>query len=200
MFSGLSVSIIAGCMVGIFEWKQKALNLVLLLLLTLSFSIILQPIVLADIDFWRENPAAFSPFEYRPIWLKDPRKMLPAVEKVKIEKGNGSIDIIDWKSNQRLLSANGEPSLSLKFSTFYYPGWEARIDGRRCDIAIDKGNGSIVIEVPEGRHKIELSFRDTPVRYYGKVISVISLILISLVYIGEVLNFPRKKSLLHLLI
>lgn len=99
-----------------------------------------------------------------------------------------------------MLSVNGETSLSLRFSTFFYPGWEAGIDGKQCSIMIEKDTGSIVIEVPEGRHKIELSFRDTPVRYYGKVISVISLILISLVYIGVVLNFPRKKSLLHLLI
>jgi uncharacterized membrane protein YfhO len=147
-----------------------------------------------DIDYFRAHSGLFSPVEYRPVWLKDYRKKLPSVERVRIIKGNGSVDIIDWKSNRRVLSADGETPLSLRFSTFYFPGWEARIDGNRSSIMVGKDTGSIFIEVPEGKHKIELSFRDTLIRYYGKVISIISLVLLFLVYLYEKLFFLKKPD------
>lgn len=69
-----------------------------------------------------------------------------------------------------MLSVNGETSLSLRFPTFFYPGWEARIDGRRCDIMIDKDSGAIIIEVPEGKHKIgSFSFQGgNPMSWFDK--------------------------------
>jgi uncharacterized membrane protein len=197
LFSGLSVSIIGGVLIVNFRGKLRGVLIFILSLpLFLSFFIILKPFPLADIDFWREHSVAYSPFEYRPIWVKNPKMILPPTEKVQIKKGNGSIDIVDWKSNQRLLSTKGITPLILRFSTFYYPGWEARIDGKRCGIMIEKDSGSMVIEVPEGRHEIELSFKDTSVRYYGRVISIISLILVFSVYLYEILN-PKNKSLRH---
>ena len=39
--------------------------------------------------------------------------------------------------------------------------------------------GAILIEIPEGEHILELKFTDTPVRYYGKLISLISLLSLS---------------------
>jgi hypothetical protein len=197
IFSGLSVSIIAGDLAGNFKGEvQKAVSIILFPLLIMSFFIMSQISFFKskDIDYFRAHSGLFSPVEYRPVWLKDYRKMLPAVEKVQIIKGNGSVDILDWKSNQRLLLVNGETPLDMRFSTFYFPGWEAKIDGKRCGIMIDKDSGSIVIEVPEGRHKIELNFRGTPVRYYGKVTSLISLVLLFLVYLYEKQKFSKKQD------
>ena len=114
--------------------------------------------------------------------------------KVEIIKGEGSEEILDWKSNKRVLSTDGITPLYLKFSTFYYPGWECKIDDRQCGIMIDKDSGSMVIEVPEGRHTIELFFRDTPPRYYGKLISIISLVLILLICLFEIRGLNKNKS------
>jgi len=197
-FSGLSVSILAGNMIGNFKGELKKASILILLPL-LILSLIMIPLIIQvsffidkEIDNWRTHSNIFSPREYRPIWIKDYNKMLPPTEKVTILSGNGSIDIIEWESNKRLLSTDGNTDLRLKLSTFYYPGWTARIDGIYSGIIVERETGSMLIEVPEGRHKVEFIFEDTPVRYYGKVVSVISLIVLFLVYLYGMRVFPQK--------
>lgn len=198
-FSGLSVSVVAGNLISNLKGEaQKTTIIFFSPLLIISLFIMFQVSFFkgGEIDHWRMHPSLFSPFEYRPVWLNDPGRVLPPVEKVKIIKGNGSVDIIDWKSNQRVLFVNATAPLSLRFSTFYYPGWECMIDRRQCGIIIDKDSGSMIIEVPEGRHKIELRFRDIPDRYYGKVISVILFSLVSSICLFKILN-PLKNKILR---
>lgn len=177
-FSGLSIAVLSGHIFykadGI---SQKTISLIVVVMLSLSVYKILKPFPLADIDFWKTQSVAFAPFEYRPIWVNNPKAMLPPVEKVTIENGNGRVDIVDWKSNYRLLSVISEKPARLRLSTFYYPGWEAKTDGRRSDIVVHQGSGSMIIDIPEGNHTLEIAFRDTTLRYYGKIISMVSLIL-----------------------
>jgi uncharacterized membrane protein YfhO len=59
---------------------------------------------------------------------------------------------------------------------------------------IDKDSGSMVVEVPEGRHNIELTFKDTSVRYYGKVISIVSLVMIAFVCLFRIRKLNKNKS------
>jgi hypothetical protein len=196
VFSGLSLSLTAGyAVVNSRENLQKALCLILLLPLLLSFLIMFRPPVLADLDFWKEQSVAFAPFEYRPIWLRETGKMLPATERVAIIKGTGSVDIVDWKSTRRILSAHGDTALTLRISTFFYPGWVAKVDARKTIITIDEDSGSMITEVPEGNHKVELTFENTPIRSYGKVISVFSFLVISAVYSYAIFKRPKSKVL-----
>lgn len=194
-FSGLSVSIVAGNLIGNFKGDvRKATCIIFSPLIIVTLLMLLSVSYFKDeqIHSLRTHSNIFSPCEYRPIWVKDYKKMLPPAERVTILSGNGSIDIIEWKSNKRLLSTDGDTNLRLKLSTFYYPAWTARIDGIYIGIIVERETGSMLIEVPEGRHKVELTFEDTPVRYYGKVVSVISLVVLFLVYLYGVLVFPQK--------
>jgi len=196
IFSGFSVSIIAGNLIGNFKGKvQKSTVILFIPLLIISLVMILQISFFkkGELDQWRMHPGLFAPVEYRPVWLNDPKAMLPAAEKIKIVKGEGAVDIIDWKSNQRVLSTKGNTPLTLKFSTFYYPGWKAKIDNKQSDIIIEKDTGSMLLELPEGSHKVELFFEDTPVRYYAKVISLISLVIVTFIYLFGVLRHPNKS-------
>jgi len=182
-FSGFSASVLGGNLIGNFTGDvRKSASFVSSPLLIISLLIMLPISFFKDgeVDQWRLNPGLFSPIEYRPVWLDDPRRILLPVEKATITKGDGSFSIVDWKSNRRVLSTSGNTPLTLKFSTFYYPGWKAVIDGKMNGVQIEKGTGSIMIEAPAGQHKIELVFEDTPARYYGKIISVVCLFLVIL--------------------
>jgi uncharacterized membrane protein YfhO len=141
-----------------------------------------------EIEHWRTHPGLFSPFEYRPVWLTDPGRILLPAEKVIIVKGAGSISIIDWKSNRRVLSTTGNTPLTIKFSTFFYPGWTARIDGLNSKIAVDKDSGAMLIDIPKGKHAVTLKFQDTPIRYYSKIISLLSFVILIFLLILQ-----RKK-------
>jgi uncharacterized membrane protein len=177
--SGLSIAVISGSMVSKPGGDiKKALAAVIVSTLILSLFTIAKPFSLADIDFWRSQSVAFSPFEYRPIWVKNPRKELPAVERVRIVKGGGKVDIVEWKSNHHILSVSGKGPIGLQLSTFYFPGWKAKKDGQHIDIMVMEESGSMAIEIPEGTHKLELIFEDTCVRRSGKIISLITLFFI----------------------
>jgi len=194
-FSGLSVSILAGYLfanskVGI----QKSASIFILPFLIISSFLIYQVSYFRgeEINDWKRHSGVFAPIEYRPVWLNNPVRILPPVEKAAIIKGSGSVKIIDWKSNQHILSTSGETDLRLKLSTFYYPGWKAKIDGKESSIIIDAG--SMLLEVPKGRHKVEFMFQDTPVRYYGKVISIISLFIVVFIYLFRILRYFYEYS------
>jgi MYXO-CTERM domain-containing protein len=60
-------------------------------------------------------------------------------------------------------------------STWYYPGWEAEIDGRRRSIGPEAISGLIVIDLEEGEHDVVLRFVDTPDRVAGKIVSAVAL-------------------------
>jgi hypothetical protein len=194
VFSGLSVAVVSGNIFykpeGIFK---KAIILIVFLMLFLSFYRIAKPFPLADIDFWKNQSVAFAPYEYRPIWVRKPVTILPHVEKVQIEKG-GKVVINDWKSNYRLLSVDTDNPARLRLSTFYYPGWQARIDGRRSDIMVHHESGSMIIEIPKGSHTVEITFEDTTVRHYGRIVSLVSLIFICLLFIHHAMKNRYVKE------
>ena len=51
----------------------------------------------------------------------------------------------------------------------------AYVDGTEIAIQIESGTGAMLIDIPKGTHMLKLKFVDTPVRYYGKLISLLSL-------------------------
>jgi len=58
----------------------------------------------------------------------------------------------------------------------YFPGWEVRVDNRPVKIFYQ--NGLINFQKPEERSKIEVKFKDTPIRKWAKIISLLSLLFI----------------------
>ncbi|MGQ9786593.1 MAG: 6-pyruvoyl-tetrahydropterin synthase-related protein [Anaerolineae bacterium] len=74
-----------------------------------------------------------------------------------------------------------------RFLTFYFPGWEAQLDGHPLPISIEPGSGLIVLNVPAGKHTLLLTFGDTPLRFGASLISMFSavvLLLVSMWYLG----------------
>jgi hypothetical protein len=60
----------------------------------------------------------------------------------------------------------------VRFRTFNFPGWTAWLDEKRSEIKTEAATGAILLDVPGGRYRIRLVFRDTFVRLAGKLISL----------------------------
>lgn len=80
-----------------------------------------------------------------------------------------------------------EPTV-LEFYTYYFPGWAATMNGKAVDIRPHGPYGLIALDVPTGEHRVDLRFRDTPVRIVGKLISGSGL------FIAGVLLFSSKRA------
>ncbi len=63
-----------------------------------------------------------------------------------------------------------------RYRAFYFPGWRATIDGEPVKITPSAPDGLITFAVPDGRHTIQVTFGETPLRLLADLLSLISLI------------------------
>jgi len=98
---------------------------------------------------------------------------------------------VKWKSAERIMKITATDELTLRIRTFNFPGWTAHINGIPALIKSEDGTKAILVNVPKGNHLLELSFRDTPVRLLGKIISLLSFIIFSAILLSHNLIFKR---------
>ena len=71
------------------------------------------------------------------------------------------------------VQAAGEANL--RFYTYYFPGWQATIDGQPASMRADPPNGLIGITVPAGEHEVRVRFGATPLRRVAAGITLVTL-------------------------
>ena len=110
--------------------------------------------------------------------------------------GGGDAVITEWKSAERAMKVATATSAMLRVSTFNFPGWRAYLDGQPVGIQTEKDTGAMLVQVPEGTHNLVLKFTDTPVRFYGKIISLSSFLLMVFFICAERagLRFNRSRG------
>ncbi|RME74793.1 MAG: hypothetical protein D6784_09280 [Chloroflexi bacterium] len=69
----------------------------------------------------------------------------------------------------RLQSPTG---FTLRVRQFYYPGWQARLDGRPLEIRVEPETGLMLLDIPPGEHILDLHFADTPLRTASGLVSL----------------------------
>ena len=66
----------------------------------------------------------------------------------------------------------------LRFSTYFFPGWRAEVDGRPAEIAPDPPNGLIGLDLPPGEHDVQIRFGTTAVRRVAAALSLVGAALV----------------------
>jgi hypothetical protein len=137
-----------------------------------------------------------SNLEHLPIWaVKDNISSNTINYRIEIVKGEGTSEILSWKSAERIIKIIAEEPIVAKIQTFYFPGWKAYLNGTEIAVQIESGTGAMLLDIPEGDHMLELKFVDTPVRYYGKLISLLSFVALGFFLLREKI---RKSSKLKI--
>jgi uncharacterized membrane protein len=112
---------------------------------------------------------------FNTIWESN----ITAREKNKIEISEGKGKLLKKKelgtSYQFVLSSITKTVITV--NTLYFPGWKAFIDGKEKHIRI-LTNGSMAMNIPEGRHTIQIMFLDTPVRIFAECLSFFSFLVL----------------------
>jgi len=67
------------------------------------------------------------------------------------------------------------PEALLAFHTYYYPGWEAHVDGQAAKIEALPGLGYIGLRLGEGIHDVHLRLGHTPVQRFAEIMSAVTL-------------------------
>jgi hypothetical protein len=71
---------------------------------------------------------------------------------------------------------NSPKKFQLRLFQFYFPGWQARLDGEPAEVDVARPEGFTVIDVPAGVHVVDVQFGTTPARTLAWRISAFSLL------------------------
>lgn len=127
--------------------------------------------------------------EYLPIWVQQTPRESPlepmyqtgtAIERLDLAylPPEATIEAARYGFNRSELVIISPQPYQAIFHTFYFPGWQALIDGRPGAIAPVSERGLIGVPMPAGRHQLQLRFGETPVRLIADGLSVLALIIV----------------------
>ncbi len=94
-------------------------------------------------------------------------------ERVEIIIGEAVVSNVVEKATAYTFDLVAHTEASLRLNVSYYPGWQMLIDSRK--VAIKEEEGMVAFQVSPGSHKVELRFRETPLRQTANIMSALSL-------------------------
>ena len=71
---------------------------------------------------------------------------------------------------------SGDTTFTMEVLIYYFPGWQATIDGTPVDVAPSDPHGFITFPVPAGDHEISLFLGSTPARKAGLILLALALV------------------------
>lgn len=150
------------------------------------------------VEAWREDGRAVYQFEQQhpdmlgyTSWVEQPftqSALTPKyaaadfsndrLERLGILSGDGAV----LYHYSRGHSFGGEVEMAspgvVQIRVYYFPGWQVRLDGRPVAHRLSPPDGLMEVDVPAGRHRIDMRMGSTPVRSAGIVISAATLLLL----------------------
>jgi hypothetical protein len=122
-----------------------------------------------------------------------PAGNLPRTQRIMIESGSGSTEIVEWSPLYRKAVITIDEPATARFNTFNFPGWTARVDGADVQILSDTV-GAQLIRVPQGRHTVEIRFASTQARNLGDAVSVGGVFLVCVLMLAGRRGSGRRKQ------
>ncbi len=93
----------------------------------------------------------------------------------------GRILEADYGPNRARVVVESPEPFRARYLSFYFPGWQAQVDGKRVSISPSDPEGLITFDVPGGRHTIRVQFGETRLRLAADVFSITCL-LVTILY------------------
>ena len=130
-------------------------------------------------DFYYFNVDNIHSVMMNTIWMGEPKTYKRQPKKGAIISGIGKINSSKITPTRHVYSVKMEGQTTFADYTFYFPGWHAFIDDVEAPIQWQDPNhrGYITFPVPQDNHTITVIFKDTMIRFLGKIISLIAITL-----------------------
>jgi len=110
------------------------------------------------------------------VWSGETTKYPVQDHKADVIAGSADITVLDNRYGIREYEVTAYNDARLVDYTFYFPGWEAKVDGQVVPIEFQDPDyrGVITYNVPTGKHKVSLYFGDTKLRKISNIITIFS--------------------------
>lgn len=115
--------------------------------------------------------------ESAPIWSVRFMEERPK-SKVEIISGKGKIREVKRSFTKREYQIEAVDRVRILENTLYFPGWTVLVDGREQRIEFQDQNhrGLITFNVDKGEHFVNIIFKETKIRLFSDIMSLISVI------------------------
>lgn len=108
--------------------------------------------------------------EYMPKWVK----RIPTERAVKkVESSIGKLSNVEVRTNRIIFYTEANNTMLVGVHRVYFPGWTTKVDGKETSISYNNEGGLINLNVPAGRHVVEVAFLETPVRLASDIVSIV---------------------------
>jgi hypothetical protein len=102
----------------------------------------------------------------------------------------GEARVVEYEANRIVVETDARTPSVLVVSEIFYPGWEARVDGRVARISLaDYLLRSVA--VPAGRHRVEMRYA-APAARHGAIISALALAVLCALAVGRRVRRGRR--------
>jgi hypothetical protein len=159
------------------KWGKILLSIVVIML-SLQFLVSFKPkeyTTFYNYSLEDTGPCATGDFEdYFPYWVVQCLNHPPAHPLSLDREGSLEIGVNRVSDVQGVYTSNGQNTLMI--NKYYFPGWQARIDGEIHPIryALDT-TGTMAVDVPSGRHTFRIYYTKTIVMWVADIVSCISI-------------------------
>ncbi|TSC84064.1 MAG: hypothetical protein G01um101416_1145 [Microgenomates group bacterium Gr01-1014_16] len=124
----------------------------------------------------------FSPAVPKWVPLDKPWSSVIPLTHAEILSGLGKITSLSRTTNTHTYSVQAETPLRIQENTLYFPGWQLFANNQLVPI-FPNHLGIITFSLPPGEYNIKLDFTDTPIRTFSKQTSLLSLLVLILLYV-----------------
>lgn len=180
------------------EYKKSARVILAIFIIAISFYSTIRyiaPVKYLDRndDFYLTNFATTTANdEYMPKWVKEkPNKVV--FERTEVIKGKANINNVIFSSKIIAFRTSAREASSVRINAIYFPGWNAKINGKSVPIDYGNKNGLIEVNIPKGESSALITFSETPVRWASDVVSVLSFLLVFIIFIKEKLSAWKNR-------
>ncbi len=188
-FISLGLALLSGGLVA--RWRMPAVR-ILVSIGAIIIVIITQRPDVTDLDMTAltditVNPANVAHYEadwnafgaswtkeFLPRWAEDFGTSLAPANK---PAARLIVELSRVASKSVEFNVTAEETTPLTFDQFYFPGWQARLDGNAAALYPSKPQGLLTVDIPPGEHTLRIVWRDTGLRRAGAWISLASLLL-----------------------
>ncbi len=129
-----------------------------------------------DFYYLTNDATTTSSSEYTPLWVKEKPLKRPDIKVYSLTK-NTTFSNIVFNSKKISFDSYAQESSTIIINTIYYPGWHLIIDGVETHIGIVNPQGTMSIIIPSGTHHIMGIFKETPLRLFSDIISLVAVII-----------------------
>ena len=138
-------------------------------------------------------------FEYMPVWALPRRSdfFVSAGPAPAVEAALADVQVTPGRQTplQHHFQVNSPAAWTLQLHQFYFPGWQAEVDGRPATVRPTRPLALVGVDLPAGRHAVTLRFGLTPIRRAGWAITLFGLAL-SAGLLWRLRPWPRPASMI----